>query len=101
MNYPLSDLSLTNLVLAAPMAGGPSTPACVTAAARAGSLGFLAAGYKTPQLLAEQIRAVRRAKPGPSPSRLSPRLRRPGSLPPQMSMRWPCKPVPLVGTPER
>ncbi len=59
MNSPLSDLSLTNPVLAAPMAGGPSTPAYVTAAARAGSLGFLAAGYKTPQLLAEQIRAVR------------------------------------------
>jgi nitronate monooxygenase len=59
MNCPLFDLGLTNPVLAAPMAGGPSTPAYVTAAARAGSLGFLAAGYKTPQLLAEQIRAVR------------------------------------------
>jgi nitronate monooxygenase len=54
-----SDLGLANPVLAAPMAGGPSTPAYVAAAARAGSLGFLAAGYKTPQLLAEQIRAVR------------------------------------------
>jgi NAD(P)H-dependent flavin oxidoreductase YrpB (nitropropane dioxygenase family) len=34
-------------VLAAPMAGGPTTPALVTAAARAGSMGFLAAGYFT------------------------------------------------------
>ena len=59
MNSPLSDLGLTNPVVAAPMSGGPSTPAYVAAAARAGSLGFLAAGYKTPQLLAEQIRAVR------------------------------------------
>lgn len=59
MKTPLSDLNLSNPVLVAPMAGGPTTPAFVTAAARAGSLGFLAAGYKTPQLLAEQIRAVR------------------------------------------
>jgi nitronate monooxygenase len=59
MKSPLSDLNLTNPVLAAPMAGGPTTPAFVTAAARAGSLGFLAAGYKTPQLLAEQVRDVR------------------------------------------
>jgi NAD(P)H-dependent flavin oxidoreductase YrpB (nitropropane dioxygenase family) len=40
MNFALSDLNLTNPVLAAPMAGGASTPAYVTAAARAGSLGF-------------------------------------------------------------
>jgi nitronate monooxygenase len=59
MTSTLSDLIRTNPVIAAPMAGGPSTPAYVRAAARAGSLGFLAAGYKTPQLLAEQVRAVR------------------------------------------
>jgi nitronate monooxygenase len=35
-------------VLVAPMAGGPSTPELVIAAAGAGALGFLAAGYKTP-----------------------------------------------------
>jgi len=45
-------------VIAAPMAGGPGSPALVIAAARAGSLGFLAAGYKTPQALAEEIAAV-------------------------------------------
>ncbi len=36
-------------VVVAPMAGGPSTPALVLAAAKAGATGFLAAGYKTPQ----------------------------------------------------
>ncbi|WP_344232898.1 nitronate monooxygenase [Kribbella hippodromi] len=40
---------------AAPMAGGPSTVALVVAAARAGGLGFLAGGYKTPDVLAAQI----------------------------------------------
>jgi NAD(P)H-dependent flavin oxidoreductase YrpB (nitropropane dioxygenase family) len=60
---PLADLGLANPVLAAPMAGGPTTPALVTAAARAGSLGFLAGGYKTPELLAEQVRRVRADTP--------------------------------------
>jgi nitronate monooxygenase len=60
MKSPLADLNLVNPVLAAPMAGGPTTPALVLAAARAGSLGFLAAGYKTPELLAGQIDAVRK-----------------------------------------
>jgi nitronate monooxygenase len=59
MKSPLSDLKLANPVLAAPMAGGATTPALVMAAARAGSLGFLAGGYKTPELLAAQIRDVR------------------------------------------
>jgi nitronate monooxygenase len=59
MNSPLSSLRLDQPVLAAPMAGGPSTPALVIAAARAGSLGFLAAGYKTPGQLAGQIAEVR------------------------------------------
>jgi nitronate monooxygenase len=59
MGSPLSDLGLTASVLAAPMAGGAGTPALVTAAARAGGLGFLAAGYKTPEALAGQIAAVR------------------------------------------
>jgi nitronate monooxygenase len=45
-------------VFAAPMAGGPGTPALVTAAARAGGLGFVAAGYKTPQALAGQIKEL-------------------------------------------
>lgn len=46
-------------VIAAPMAGGPSTPELVTAAAEAGGTGFLAGGYKTATALAEEIARVR------------------------------------------
>ncbi|HZZ95886.1 MAG TPA: nitronate monooxygenase [Jatrophihabitantaceae bacterium] len=46
-------------VVGAPLGGGPSTPELVGAVSRAGGLGFLAAGYKTPDAIAEQIRAVR------------------------------------------
>jgi nitronate monooxygenase len=59
MHSALTGLGLTLPVLAAPMAGGPSTPQLVVAAARAGSLGFLAGGYKTPEALAGQIAEVR------------------------------------------
>jgi len=41
------------------MAGGPSCPALVIAAARAGALGFLAAGYKSPEAMLAEIAAVR------------------------------------------
>jgi nitronate monooxygenase len=64
MKAPLSALNLASPVLAAPMAGGPTTPALVTAAARAGSLGFLAGGYQTPAALEQQIAEVR-AQAGP------------------------------------
>jgi nitronate monooxygenase len=53
-----SALGLDLPVIAAPMAGGPGTPTLVSAAAGAGSLGFLAAGYKTPQALTDEITAV-------------------------------------------
>jgi nitronate monooxygenase len=56
---PFADLNVTNPVFGAPMAGGPSTPALVKAASTTGSLGFLAGGYKTPEVLAEQIKDVR------------------------------------------
>jgi nitronate monooxygenase len=46
-------------VIAAPMAGGPTTPALVAAVTGAGGFGFLAAGYRTPDALAEQIAATR------------------------------------------
>ncbi|MEU9411884.1 nitronate monooxygenase [Streptomyces sp. NPDC048281] len=59
MHQLLSDVGVGLPVLAAPMAGGPSTPALVTAAARAGGLGFLAGGYRTAQALAGQIHATR------------------------------------------
>ncbi|MGK2868115.1 MAG: nitronate monooxygenase, partial [Mycobacterium sp.] len=52
---------LTIPLIAAPMAGGATTPAMVIAAAGAGALGFLAAGYKTPQALESEIAAVRDA----------------------------------------
>jgi nitronate monooxygenase len=55
----LVELGVTLPVFAAPMAGGPTTPELVVAAARAGSVGFLAGGYKTVDGLAEQVRAVR------------------------------------------
>ncbi|MBY4574929.1 2-nitropropane dioxygenase [Gordonia paraffinivorans] len=48
-------------VVAAPMAGGPTTPALVSAACGAGGLGQLAAGYLTPEKLASDIAAVRAA----------------------------------------
>src|SRR5690348_10340489 len=43
------------------MAGGPTTPALVVAAARAGALAFLAAGYRDAGALAAQIAEVRAA----------------------------------------
>ncbi|GAA2145736.1 nitronate monooxygenase [Kitasatospora kazusensis] len=46
-------------VVAAPMAGGSSTPQLVAAVSGAGGLGFLAAGYRSTAALAEQIATVR------------------------------------------
>ena len=46
-------------MIAAPMSGGPTTPALVLAAAEAGSAGFLAGGYKSAEALAEQVAEVR------------------------------------------
>jgi nitronate monooxygenase len=43
------------------MAGGPSTPALVVAAAEAGALAFLAGGYKTAADMASEIARVRSA----------------------------------------
>lgn len=59
MHEFLGELGVTLPVLAAPMAGGPTTPRLVTEAARVGSLGFLAGGYKTPKGLADEINQVR------------------------------------------
>src|SRR4051794_3407864 len=46
-------------VVVAPMAGGPSTPGLVTEAAALGAFGFLAAGYRTPAVMLEEIARVR------------------------------------------
>ena len=61
-------------VVVAPMAGGPSTPELVIAAADAGAVGFLAAGYKTPAAMAAEIAAVR----GDGPDRFGVNLFVPG-----------------------
>ncbi len=61
MTSPLTNLGLSIPVIAAPMAGGATTPAMVIAAARAGGIGFLGAGYKTPESLRAEISAVRDA----------------------------------------
>lgn len=55
----LEDLELSIPVIAAPMAGGPTTPALVAAAAEAGGLGFLPGGYRTADTLAAEIAATR------------------------------------------
>jgi nitronate monooxygenase len=64
MTRRLTDL-LPRPIVVAPMAGGPSTAGLVVAAARAGALGFLAAGYKTPKVMAAEIAAVRAATAEP------------------------------------
>jgi nitronate monooxygenase len=55
----LRSLGVDLPVLAAPMGGGPGTPALVGAAAGAGGLGFLAGGYKSVEALAGEIREIR------------------------------------------
>lgn len=52
------ELSRVPLVVA-PMAGGATTPALASAATEAGAFAFLAAGYLTPEVMAEQIRTLR------------------------------------------
>lgn len=47
--------SLDIPLVAAPMAGGPSTPELAAAASEAGGLGFLAGGYLTAEALTRQI----------------------------------------------
>jgi len=47
-------------IIAAPMAGGPSTPGLVVAVGEAGALGFLAGGYLTPEELDHRLTEVER-----------------------------------------
>ena len=60
--FSLTDLSCR--VLAAPMAGGPSTPELAAAVANAGSMGFLAAGLSSAESLADAILATRKLTSG-------------------------------------
>lgn len=55
----MRSLNLPSPVLAAPMAGGPSTPALVHAVADAGSLAFVPVGYLTAEHLADDLQRVR------------------------------------------
>jgi nitronate monooxygenase len=50
---------LQHPIVQAPMGGGPSTPALAAAAAEAGALGFLAAGYKTAAAVRADIAELR------------------------------------------
>jgi nitronate monooxygenase len=58
-------LDLRHPIVAAPMAGGPSTVELVAAVSGAGGLGFLAAGYRSPEDLRQQIRGVRERTDAP------------------------------------
>lgn len=62
-SFQLSDLSVP--VIAAPMAGGPSTPELAAAATNAGGLGFVAAGYVSADTFAERVVAARKLTSGP------------------------------------
>jgi nitronate monooxygenase len=55
----LEQFGMSIPVIAAPMSGGPTTPAMVSAANQAGGLGLLAAGYKTVQAIEAEIKSVR------------------------------------------
>ena len=46
-------------IVQAPLAGGASTPALTAAVVRAGAFGFVAAGYRAPDALRDDIRATR------------------------------------------
>jgi NAD(P)H-dependent flavin oxidoreductase YrpB (nitropropane dioxygenase family) len=55
----LTQFGMSIPLIAAPMSGGPTTPAMVSAATQAGGLGLLAAGYKTVEAIEAEIKAVR------------------------------------------
>jgi nitronate monooxygenase len=57
--------ALTEPIVQAPLAGGPSTPELAVAVCNAGGLGFIAAGYKRADAVREQIARVRAATDQP------------------------------------
>jgi nitronate monooxygenase len=52
-------------IVQAPLAGGASTPALTAAVSQAGAFGFVAAGYKTPDAVRDDIRATRELTDAP------------------------------------
>jgi nitronate monooxygenase len=55
----LAEFGMSIPLVAAPMSGGPTTPAMVSAATAAGGLGMLAAGYKTVEAVEAELKTVR------------------------------------------
>lgn len=55
--FSASDFELP--IVGAPLGGGPSTPALAAAVSEAGGLGFLAAGYCSPDAVRDDVAAVR------------------------------------------
>ncbi|WP_427171878.1 nitronate monooxygenase [Arthrobacter sp. 92] len=75
----MTNAILGTRIIAAPMAGGTSTPSFVRAVHNAGGLGFLAAGYKTVEAMRAEIRELRSSGTRfgmnvfvPDPAQLSP-----------------------------
>jgi nitronate monooxygenase len=56
---PFSLSQLEHPIVQAPMGGGPSTPALAAAVSEAGGLGFLAAGYRTPDAVRADLAELR------------------------------------------
>jgi NAD(P)H-dependent flavin oxidoreductase YrpB (nitropropane dioxygenase family) len=55
----LAQFEMSIPLVASPMSGGPTTPAMVSAATRAGGFGMLAAGYKTVAAVEAELKTVR------------------------------------------
>jgi nitronate monooxygenase len=55
----LAQFEMSIPLVAAPMSGGPTTPAMVSAATAAGGLGLLAAGYKTVEAVEAELKIIR------------------------------------------
>jgi len=58
-NPLMQQLRIKHPVIQAPMAGGADTPELVAAVCNAGALGFIGAGYSTPEQIAELAKSVR------------------------------------------
>ncbi|MGO9900009.1 MAG: NAD(P)H-dependent flavin oxidoreductase [Solirubrobacteraceae bacterium] len=63
MRFQVRELGLP--IVQAPMAGGPSTVALAAAVGVAGGMGFLAAGYRTPEAVSTEIAELRSLISGP------------------------------------
>ena len=59
MHDLLRRIGVEHPIIQAPMAGGATTPALVSAISNAGALGFIAAAYLTPEQILEEARSVR------------------------------------------